>query len=153
MTEQEIKEFWEWCLSKKVEKRFGFYDESGFTEMQSNPYEKGKYSHLEKALCYLEKDRPLTAEEEAEYSEDLKRSRILAIPDRAQYWIPVPPIDLNNLFKWAVPKYIELDSSGDSPNNIDNAYRRLFERWLKRLHWDNWQNPALSLALVIKEGV
>lgn len=60
-----------------------------------------------------------------------------------------PPIDLNNLFKYAVPKYIELDSSGDSPNNIDNAYRRLFERWLKRLHWDNWQDPALSLFWAI----
>jgi len=71
--------------------------------------------------------------------------------DSDGFWVDhkTPPIDLNNLFKYAVPKYIELDSSGDSPNNIDNAYRRLFERWLKRLHWDNWQNPALALFWAI----
>lgn len=110
-TDKQIKEFWEWCLGKRVENRLGFWDECGdFCEMQSNPYsQRVNTSHHEQALCYLEEDRPLSPEEEAEYRKKFNEGRIKEIPTRAQYWLSVPLIDLNNLFKYAVPK---LDSFG-----------------------------------------
>ncbi len=61
----------------------------------------------------------------------------------------VPKIDLNNLFKYAVPKYIDGIKAGVSANYIGNAYARLFERWQKELFLTDWEDPALALFWVL----
>jgi hypothetical protein len=66
-------------------------------------------------------------------------------------YLELPQPDLNNLFKYAVPRYIKETSAGDTPNYIGNAYRRLFNQWLEQLHWDNWRKPEQSLFKVINK--
>lgn len=102
-TQEQIKELWERCLNARVELREGFYGECGeFIEMQNNPYGP---PHRAKALCYLEEDRELSERERAEYEKDLSagKFKVRFIPQRAQLWEEVPPIDLDNLFELAVP--------------------------------------------------
>ena len=60
-----------------------------------------------------------------------------------------PPIDLNNLFKYAVPKYIEEIRTEVTANYTGNAYARLFERWGKQLFYNDWEDPALALFWAI----
>lgn len=79
-TQEQIKEVFEWCLKKPIELRWGFWDYCEyFSETQSRATTEKLGSKQE--LCYLK--------EKTDYFED---------------WQLVPPTDLNNLFKWAVPK-------------------------------------------------
>jgi hypothetical protein len=106
-TQGQIKKFLEWCLDTRVEKRAGFWDECGhFTEMQGNPYSPHSHpkSGGEKVLCYLVEDRELTEAEKTEYIKDYKSGSAGFIPKRGQWWEAIPDLDLNNLFKYAVPK-------------------------------------------------
>lgn len=65
----------------------------------------------------------------------------------------LPKIDLNNLFVFAVPKYIDEIKAGASANYTSNAYVRLFERWHNNLVFANWENPALALFWVIHKVI
>ena len=128
-TEAPIKEFWEFYLSKKVELREGFWDECGdFIEMQGNPYSP---PHKTKALCYLDEDRELNENERKEYEKDFNEGKLKVefIPQRAQVWEELPPIDLNNLFQWAVPKAIKAIMAEHGCGEYD-AYKRLLKEWL-----------------------
>lgn len=58
---------------------------------------------------------------------------------------------LSNLWKYAVPKYIDEIKAGVSSNYIGNAYARLFERWQKQLFFTNWEDPTLALFWVLNK--
>jgi len=81
-TQEQVKEFWEWCGFKKVD----------------NPTVYCKW-----AYCY---------------------------PDGNLYSFKgFPPIDLNNLFKWAVPGAIQ-EMLGELSYDRRSAVRALFKEWL-----------------------
>ena len=83
ITDKQRQEFWEQCGLSPNEMRGGYWDECGrFCEMQSNPHSKGKQEHHDEELCYL-----------------------VSHNEFGEYWEIVPPIDLNNLFKYR-PKNI-----------------------------------------------
>ena len=100
-SDEELKEFWERCLQTKVEMREGFYDECGdFTDMQENPYSS---PHNIKALCYLFEARELSEKDKKTYEEEFRNGIAKFIPTTSDWWQEVPEIDLNSLFKFAVP--------------------------------------------------
>lgn len=103
LTNKLVKEFWGKILDAKIELRGGFWGEGGdFCEMQSNPYSPQERSA--KTLCYLVEARELNQEEASQYKEEYEKGVAKWVPSNSEYWESVPPIDLNNLFKDAVPK-------------------------------------------------
>ena len=89
-TDKQIQWLWEQCGLSPIELRYGYRDDGGyFCEMQSNPHSKGKQGHHSEELCYL-----------------------VSSDEYGEYWEIVPPIDLNNLFKYAVPKLRSIQRIG-----------------------------------------
>lgn len=62
-----------------------------------------------------------------------------------------PTIDLNNLFKYAVPVVID-KIMAEQECSSDVAYAILFKRWLQELEL-NIQKPALTLYQVCYEAL
>lgn len=60
-------------------------------------------------------------------------------------------IDLNNLFKYAVPKAVEELRVRPDVRHIHNAYAKLFNIWLERLFSMNYKDLAPALFWVIWE--
>lgn len=83
----EEKKFWEWC-GLTIDYRFGYVsmDDGIFYETQS--YDSVT-ENKETRMCYLESTN--TFEDETG-------------KHKVELWWEVPPIDLNNLFRYAVPK-------------------------------------------------
>ena len=106
ITEEKIKWFWEQCGLSPIEMRYGYWDDGGhFCEMQSNPYSKGKQEHHHEEQCYLVS--------KGKYGE---------------YWEIVPPIDLNSLFQYAVPRVINI-LMAEQECSEELAYDILFKKW------------------------
>ncbi len=146
-TQEQIKEFWGFYLSTRVEQREGFWDDGGsFIEMENNPYSP---HHKTKSLCYLNEDRELNEDEKATYEKDFKEGKLKVrfIPQRAQFWEEVPPVDLNNLFKCAVPKAIDVIMAKQECSS-DVAYAILFKKWLQELEFD-MTHPSNTLFKVL----
>ena len=59
----------------------------------------------------------------------------------------LPPTDLNNLFKYAVPRAIEKIMAKDGDSS-DYAYEILFNKWLRKLQLD-MEHPADTLLQTI----
>ncbi len=67
-------------------------------------------------------------------------------------------INLNNLFKYAVPKAVEELRIRPDVRHIHNAYGKLFNMWLEKMFYTNYKDPALALFWALwqvkeKEGV
>ena len=55
-----------------------------------------------------------------------------------------PPIDLKNLFRWALPKLLEV-------LDAETQFDPLLVKWITGLEWDEDEDPALSLFWVVYE--
>lgn len=68
---------------------------------------------------------------------------------KGDYIIELPPIDLNNLFLYAVPKAID-KIMAERECSSDVAYAILFKKWLSNLELD-MTHPADSLFRALQE--
>lgn len=60
----------------------------------------------------------------------------------------LPRIDLNSLFKWAVPKVIaKLESRFDTKENLIRGLALLFDRWLRKISENYSLEDALFWAI------
>ena len=77
------------------------------------------------------KNVPVVLFEGVEPSESFDLVYWLA-PDNADDddWYEEPPIDLNNLFKYAVPKAVHI--LFENGRSMKHAYNKLFKLWLKK---------------------
>lgn len=90
-TQKELKKFWEWVLDRRIEVRTGFieFDCGDFRETQSIKDWIGERP-TEKRLCVLWETKT--------FKDDAGKTQVL------ERWEQIPELDLNNLFKYAVPK-------------------------------------------------
>ena len=63
-----------------------------------------------------------------------------------------PPLDLNNLFKYAVPKVVEELRARPDVRHIHNAYGRLFNMWLEELFSVGYKELAAALYQAIQKA-
>ena len=74
-------------------------------------------------------------------------------PDRMHHLRRPPTIDLNNLFKYAVPRLMEYYKSESTPGYYQTANCRM-ENWVADwIDSDNGYDPALALFWAIKESL
>lgn len=86
--------------------------------------------------------------EETSYSkyEDRHKHQVFYYPEGSSSWLLqyLPSIDYNSLFRWAVPKAIQMLADIDLSSKLE-AYHKLFDMWLKigfdalALFWALWQ--------------
>ena len=101
-TDEQIKEFWEWCGFWYNEKEMG------------STWVGGKWHH------------------------------------RTHYydWRELPPIDLNNLFKYAVPKALDkLETRFDTLTNTVRGLEMLFAKWIQNMSRGYSVEDALFWAI------
>ena len=67
-------------------------------------------------------------------------------PDGKEDFYP-PPIDLNSLFKWAVPKFISKEAKNDLATYPIRAWNKLFRLWYEEMK--TTKDPALALFRAI----
>ncbi len=116
-TQEQRKEFWEWCRLVHI----------------NNPITEIEVANSCEAAIM---DKPVNGWYLPDY--DKGESKLISLKE-------TPSIDLNNLFKYAVPiAYIKLFTEGQG---VREAYKRLFNSWLEKFFEGYSFEDALFWAL------
>jgi hypothetical protein len=115
-TEAQIKEFWEWCGFVLEGKEYKKADFKGVFKVEISPKPDGEVS-VEIDGDNVVKNMPNTFSIEQWLD-----------PNYKPYGFKLPRLDLNNLFRYAVPKVMEAWS-----NHLDISVRRFIAPELKEI--------------------